>query len=371
MRRFTPRQKRLPLGSYDIFFFAWNMRGFNMSRKHEAVRSWIQVEKPSFGCLIETRVQQENHIKRMEVALPGWSSLTNYEHHRLGHIWFCWSNKVVVTKLHMSSQVITCAIQIPETRDKFICSAVYASNCMTERRQLWEELKGTRADYARLDLPWIVLGDFNATLASMKHSRAMDYLTDQTGTREFQYAVADCELADLAYVGAIFTWWNKREGNPIGKKLHRALINDVWLRFYPQSYAKFDAGGVSDHARCLVHISDKRDETRKPLKFFNYLKDHEDFLPTVKNFWDISPLLYHSRCSLSMFHRKLKLLKNDLHALNRNHYGDLPNITKQAYEHLCYCQNQVLMDPTPISLATEAEASKRWNLLASIEEKIY
>ena len=186
MRRFTPRQKRLPLGSYDIFFFAWNMRGFNMSRKHEAVRSWIQVEKPSFGCLIKTRVQQENHIKRMEVALPGWSSLTNYEHHRLGRIWFCWSNRVVVTRLHMSSQVITCAIQIPETRDKFICSAVYASNCMTERRQIWEELKGTRAAYAHLDLPWIVLGDFNATLASMEHSRAMDYLTDQTGTREFQ-----------------------------------------------------------------------------------------------------------------------------------------------------------------------------------------
>lgn len=145
----------------------------------------------------------------------------------------------------------------------------------------------------------------------------------------------------------------------------------MWLRFYPQSYAKFNAGGVSDHARCLVHISDKRDETRKPFKFFNYLKDHEDFLPTVKNFWDISPLLYHSRCSLSMFHRKLKLLKNDLRALNRNHYGDLPNITKQAYEHLCYCQNQVLMDPTPINLATEAEASRRWNLLASIEDKIY
>ena len=115
-------------------FFAWNMRGFNMSCKHEAVRSWIHIEKPSFGCLIETRVQQENHLKCLNVTMPGWNSLTNYDYHRLGRIWFCWSNKVVVTKLHMSSQIITCAIQIPETREQFICSAVYASNCMIERR---------------------------------------------------------------------------------------------------------------------------------------------------------------------------------------------------------------------------------------------
>lgn len=71
-------------------------------------------------------------------------------------------------------------------------------------------------------MPWILIGDFNVTLASAKHSRAMDYLTYQSGTRDFQEAVGDCELSDLAYVGALFTWWNKREGDPIGKKLDLA-----------------------------------------------------------------------------------------------------------------------------------------------------
>ena len=352
-------------------FFAWNMRGFNMSRKHDAVRKWIQLEKPSFGCLIETRVQQDKHVDCMTAALPGWSSITNYDHHRLGRIWFCWSSRAVVTRLHASAQVITCAIQIPETREQFICSAIYASTCMVERRRLWEEIKGTQAAYSHLALPWILIGDFNETLASGEHSRSLDYLTDQRGMREFQEVCGDCELTDLAYVGALFTWWNKREGNPIGKKLDRALINGAWLRFFPQSYASFDAGGVSDHARCLIRTSASIDSTRKPFKFFNYLTDHEDFLPTVKNIWDSSPVLYHSRCSLTMFHRKLKLLKNDLRALNRNHYGDLPARTKQAYEQLCHCQNQVLLDPNPQTLAAEAEASKRWNLLASIEERFF
>lgn len=39
-------------------FFAWIMRGFNMTRKHRALKEWIQAAKPSFGCLLETRVQE-------------------------------------------------------------------------------------------------------------------------------------------------------------------------------------------------------------------------------------------------------------------------------------------------------------------------
>lgn len=103
------------------FFFSWNMHGFNMSRKHVAVHRWILKEKPLFGCLLEKRVRQENHGKCMTAALLGWQSLTTYDHHRLGKIWFCLSDRVKVSFLHMSSQVITVAIQIPETKEQFIC----------------------------------------------------------------------------------------------------------------------------------------------------------------------------------------------------------------------------------------------------------
>ncbi|KAH0898892.1 LOW QUALITY PROTEIN: hypothetical protein HID58_048460, partial [Brassica napus] len=85
-------------------FFAWNMRGFNLPRKHRALRSWLQEEKPSYGCLVETRVQESNHQWCMNVAMPGWNSLTNYEYHPLGRIWFCWTDEVVVTRLHTSAQ---------------------------------------------------------------------------------------------------------------------------------------------------------------------------------------------------------------------------------------------------------------------------
>ncbi|KAL0826688.1 hypothetical protein Bca101_050365 [Brassica carinata] len=102
-------------------------------------------------------------------------TMAKYEYHLLGKTWVCWTDNVVVTWLQMSAHVVTCAIQIPSTGEQFICSAVYTFNTVAEGTQLWEELQGTRAAYSNLSLPWIIIGDFNKTLASSEHSRAQDY----------------------------------------------------------------------------------------------------------------------------------------------------------------------------------------------------
>ena len=248
-----------------------------MPRKHREVRRWVQAEKFYFGCLLETRVQHEKYGECMASALPEWASLANYDYHPLGRIWFCWSDKVIVTKLHMSDQIITCAVQVFETGEQFICSAVYASNSEAERRRLWDEIRGTQAAYSHLDVPWIVMGDFNVALASSEHSRGF-IASSQLGMRYFQDLVGDCNLTDLAYSGALFTWWNKRDEDPLGKKLDRALVNAAWLRSYPQSTASFEAGGISDHARCVVHLTGSTNEARKPFRFFNYFMEHDEFL---------------------------------------------------------------------------------------------
>lgn len=352
-------------------FFSWNMRGFNMSRKHRTLKSWIQTEKPLFGCLMETRVQEGNHQKCMDAALPSWSSITNYGYHPLGRIWFCWSDSVDVTLLHRSAQMITCAIQIPGTGEQFICSAIYAFNTAAERIHLWTEMRETQAAYAHLNLPWILIGDYNVTLSSNEHSRSMDYRSDQRSMRAFQEVLTDCSLVDLVYGGALFTWWNQRDGDPIGKKLDRALVNGDWLRLFPNSHAYFDTGGVSDHARCLIKLTGVQDESRKPFRYFNFLADDEEFIPVIQESWSSTARLYHSRTALSNFHRKLKLLKPILRALNRSHYGDISNRTKLAFEELCECQNRVLVDPSSENFVQVASASDKWNRLARIEEKFY
>lgn len=139
---------------------------------------------------------------------------------------------------------------------------------------------------------------------------------------------------------------------------------------YPQSFATFETGGVSDHARCVVRLKHHVVGKRKPFKFFNYLAEHGDFLSTVKSKWELTGDICHSRTALSMFHQKLKSLKYGLRALNKSQYGDIHNRTKQTFENLCRCQEQVLADPSPTTFAAEEEASQRWHHLALVEEKL-
>lgn len=104
--------------------------------------------------------------------------------------------------------------------------------------------------------------------------------------RKFQDLVGDCNLFDMTLTGALFTWWNKRDEYPIGKKLDRALINAAWLRVFPQSSSRFEAGGISDHVRCVVQLSGSHNEARKPFRLFKFLTEHVEFLLVVKRVWE-------------------------------------------------------------------------------------
>lgn len=85
--------------------FFWNVRGFNKSNKHSVVRDWVRKESLTFGGLLETRVDETSASKIISKVFPGWSSMTNYEHHRLGRIWVIWKSSVRVTPVYKSGQM--------------------------------------------------------------------------------------------------------------------------------------------------------------------------------------------------------------------------------------------------------------------------
>lgn len=91
----------------------------------------------------------------------------------------------------------------------------------------------------------------------------------------------------------------------------------------------------------------------------------------VQQTWDTSGALYHSRLALQLFHKKLKLLKFGLRALNRTHYGNLPQRTKQAFENLCALQHQALVSPSQLTFDAVSGAAKKWDHLATIEENFF
>nr|VDC96516.1 unnamed protein product [Brassica oleracea] len=160
--------------------------------------------------------------------------------------------------------------------------------------------------------------------------------------QHFQELVADCNLLDLPYVGSVFTWWNKRGLDLIG--------------FFPNSYAEFDVGGVSDNARCLVTLTVRQASVRKPFKLFNFLIENVEFAPT--NFAASVPP--EAKGAEAVYTR-----------LNRTHYGDLSSRTKVSFDDLCPCQTQVLINPCTATFQVEYEAATRWYHLSRIEEQLF
>ncbi|CAL9217005.1 unnamed protein product [Arabidopsis halleri] len=307
--------------------------------KKDMLQMRPQSQKFTVGCLLETRIQEENYRSIFESTFPGWQCLNNYMYGRLGRIWVCWSAEVDLHLIHMSAQQITCWIRFQASGEIFICSFVYASNFAIDRRALWKELTDIQVGCVQTINPWIVVGDFNVTLATTEHSRYLDYLQDQSAMQEFQNMLQNCGLEDLSYVGPVFTWSNSQDGNSISKKLDRALVNGNWLGTFSSAYATFEMGGVSDHARLWI--------------------------------WSSTQPLFHSRSALTLLHKKLKSLKEHLRRLNRERYGDLPSRVKAAYEELCAKQNAALQNPREQTYEAVTEASERWNHLASIEEQFF
>lgn len=352
-------------------FFSWNMRGFNQPRKHNAVRNWVSTVRLSFGSLIETRVQESHSEAILGSTFPDWSYVTNYDHHRLGRIWVVWSRDVMITPLLKSSQHITSLIQVLASGMKFVCSFVYASNFANERRQLWGDMCYVHSHLLSPATPWLVVGDFNKVLSITDHPRGSDYSLNISGMRDFQNVASFCNLMDISSSGPSYTWINNQDSNPIGKKLDRALINPEWLNSFPQSYASFEAGGISDHSRCVIHLRPPNADHRKPFRFFNFMAGHPLFLPTVAQVWTETSPLYHSRVTLSLFHKKLKSLKSSLRALNRTQFGNLPLQTAEAYAQFCSLQQVAFDDPTPGNVEAVSVASENWQRFALLEEQIF
>lgn len=347
----------------------WNIRGFNKPSKHMLIKEWVRKSGFQFGCLLETQVKENKAKGIIDKVFPGWSSITNYDHHRLGRIWIMWSPRVRVTPCFQSAQMITCSFLLEGMDEEFFCSFVYGFNLEDERRELWRDIKSHQDSPIIQKKAWIVFGDFNEILDEEEHSN-VDIAHDTGGMRNFQEVVSYCSLVDMSYQGPRFTWNNKRDSDIICKKLDRALVNDEWMRLYPRSYCVFEAGGCSDHQRCRITFTAESMKPRKPFKLVNAVIDMPEFLPLVGNFWRGTEPLFNSTSALFRLSKKLKALKPLLQNLSKEKIGNLSKKTKEAYATLCELQTKTLDEPSQANMEAESATLTRWSLLSRLEEKV-
>ncbi|KAF9614633.1 hypothetical protein IFM89_019610 [Coptis chinensis] len=222
----------------------------------------------------------------------------NTSQNRVPNIWLFWKTTVATPNMiHCSNQQLTVEI------DGVLLSIIHVHCIYVSRRQLWYDLQ----QLSLSNLPWLMLGDFNAYLS---------YLDKQGGHRpitavmtDFRDFVGSNHLMEVPCNGFHFSWWNKQVGRlKILGKLDRMFSNILWSSKYPGWNYKVCNWLCSDHSPIVGRCVDIPQPKNIPFKFFNMWCSHSTFRDTGKANWDV-PVSGHSIYILT---QKLKRLKSAL-----------------------------------------------------------
>ena len=314
-----------------VKFAAWNIRGLNDPLKQKEIRSFVMTHELDFVCILKTRVRFSNKDRIFNSILPGWSFFHNYDQALLGRIWICGNpKKVSLYVVHSMDQAMLCHVTALQGNYSFWWSAIYASNNYVERRMLWRHLIWCEPMVG--SNPWIVLGDFNTT--RFFNEKIGGNLVYDTTMADFHECLFNLELADIPFVGPIFTWMNRRVGaNFIARKLDRCLQNECCLDVFPNVMTEVLQPGLSDHCPMVTNLNFRPDSGRSklyPFKFFNLWADHPAFLELVKEAWNIDVF----GTPMYRLTRKLKSVKGALKAFNLHSFAKLRERVVEAKETL-------------------------------------
>ena len=349
-----------------VKFAAWNIRGLNDPLKQKEVCSFVVSHALDFVCILETQVRASNKDKIFNSLLPGWRLIHNYDHALLGRILICGNpEKVSIDVVHSMDQAMLCHITALKDNYSFWCSVKYASDNYIDRRVLWCHLLWCENMVGQN--PWFVLGDFNTTkFVNEKTGGNMMYDTTMT---DFHECLFNFELANIPFLGPIFTWMNRREGaHFIARKLDRCLQNECCLDVFPNVLTEVLHPRLSDHCPLVTSLNFRPDLGRSkyyPFKFFNFLADHPAFLELVKDAWKSG--VYDT--PMYRLTHKLKTVKAILKSFNFHSFAKLRERVVDTRETLNQAQSALLNNMNdPLLVDNEKRCLKTFHDLACAEE---
>lgn len=183
-----------------------------------------------------------------------------------------WTDEVDLQIRAQSQNAFRCIIKLNGAASSWLATFVYAPPRWPERRAFWTTLQkiATENEY-----PWLCLGDLNETGWSWEKQGS------QGGNRNrmqlFQELLADCDLMDLEFKGAPYTWTNNLEGDVnVRERLDKAMATVEWRQMFPYAQVIHEALIGSDRCPLLLHCVVPPKRVPRIFKFENMRMTHPD-----------------------------------------------------------------------------------------------
>ncbi|XP_060969632.1 uncharacterized protein LOC133036883 [Cannabis sativa] len=335
----------LIIGSFlmdSLNLLGWNVRGLNNVEKQREVFDLCKINKVGFGALFETKIHHDRVSKLMENN-PNWKIYSSQE--TSFRILLIWIEKLVnVDILLIDRQLIHCKLKMVGYKEEFFLTAVYGSNSLNERKDLWNKL----TNIGHLNAPWIILGDFNAMFAYKDRSGGRKVRSSEI--QDSQNWLAWGQVEELKTAGSFFTWSNNHEeGSRVYSKLDRVLTNESWFDKFPNTEASFRWGALSDHSYCLIKHIKTGIRGTKPFRFSNHWMFKEGYRETVLSSWK-----KHKVTDLSTLHQQLFRVKHILKTNYVKKSEDVTGLYNEARDKFIAAQEALAINHLcPTAITTE------------------
>lgn len=209
---------------------SWNVRGIGNNKCLRNCREMFRNYKPDVLSLLETRCDESsvaeafgNKLGFQQVSLLPSAGFA-------GGILVMWNESVNVQVIHSTFQVVH--FMVSENNLSWVLSCSYVQPHCQMKELFWEEM--TSFAY-NLNLPWVVIGDFNDIASSEEKSGGAEFSANRA--QQFLERSQGCDLNDIgASLGTKLTWSLRVNGRVIlRERLNRAFRHSLALQCFPEA----------------------------------------------------------------------------------------------------------------------------------------
>ncbi|KAJ6404519.1 hypothetical protein OIU84_012653 [Salix udensis] len=202
-----------------------------------------------------------------ELELSNWRVTSNVTNNEATRIIVGWDPKVYdVVNLHVSSQWITCRVHSISYGFGVIIS-FFMGKCAFRETGDVGVYYGARG--CNKSQPWVLMGDFNATIQSSDSKGG-----DSTWSRqkqEFGQCLHQAELHLVPYRGIKYTYHNGQNNeNMILKRLNWIIGNTTFAKKWLKALAHFLLRSISDHNSMMLNLRQGHFHSKPNFKFLNF-----------------------------------------------------------------------------------------------------